>query len=132
MGREPKISLKQLKTHIVENTWLDRGIMNFGWGNGYVLIPRDHPLYEKQWNEIEINTHYSITFSEKVDLELMLNCGLVMDDLDMWMIGFDTVHFRDTLESWPKERVQLEADSLLSKIKVGDFRLIEQEEEEEL
>lgn len=105
MGREPKISLKQLKSHIIENTWLDRGIMNFGWGNGYVLIPRDHPLYEKPWNEIKVDTHYSITFSEKVDLELMLNCGLIMDDLDMWMIGFDTVYYRDTLESWPKERV---------------------------
>lgn len=127
---EEKIEIlnQQLKTHIVENTWLDRNYCPCGWGNGYVLIPKGHPIYGRDYEGFDIDVHGGITFSWKVDLELALQYCLPLDDLDRWMIGFDTAHFRDTLKSWPKERVQLEADSLLSKIKVGDFRLIEEEE----
>ena len=31
---------------------------------------------------------------------------------DMWIVGWDTAHFSDTMETWPKERVFLENQTL--------------------
>jgi len=42
-----------MKAIIKENTWLTRGgYMDFGWGNGYVLIPEGHPLHGKPYDDI--------------------------------------------------------------------------------
>ena len=88
--------------------------MNFGWGNGYVLIPIGHPLHGKDYTEIEnIDVNGGLTFSEVVDKKLIERYeGLKEEDEGCWMVGFDTCHSWDTLEAWPKENVQAEADKL--------------------
>jgi hypothetical protein len=55
-----------------------------GWGNGYVKIPKDHPLHGQSYvdsNEINsLDVPGGVTYSEK-------------DDEDGgWVIGFDTAH----------------------------------------
>lgn len=60
-----------MKVVIKENTWLTRGVIDFGWGNGYVLIPEDSPLHGKDYNDIDVDVHGGLTFSELVDAEMV-------------------------------------------------------------
>lgn len=111
--------MKELKTVIRENTWLDRGwLTDFGWGNGYVLIPEGHPLHGKHYHDIEnIDVHYGLTFSTLVTDKLIERCPeLTEEDKGMWVVGFNTTHYGDNLAVWPKARVQQETDHLLKQL----------------
>jgi len=44
---------------IREITWL--GSIETGWGNGYVAVPKEHPLYGKDYNNIDIDIHGGLT-----------------------------------------------------------------------
>lgn len=106
-----------LKTVIIENTWLDRQHMDIGWGNGYVLLPIGHPWHGVHYDKIDVDVHYGLTFSGLVGTFEVERFEAITDaDLGKWMIGFDTAHYRDSLERWPKEAVQAEADRLLQQI----------------
>ena len=61
-----------MKVVILENTWLRRGITDFGWGNGYVLIPQDHQLHGKDYSDIDIYVHGGLTFSEYVEIPYLV------------------------------------------------------------
>lgn len=94
---------KQPFASIVENTWFPAGYgIDHGWGNGYVHIPEGHPWFGKECEHIDVDIHGGLTFSEMKD--------------DMWVIGFDTCHYMDTVSLWPKWRVQQEADNLLQQV----------------
>ena len=96
---------KIMQTMLIENTWLTG--LNHGWGNGYVVIPKGHPLFKMEYDEIDeevnIRIHGGLTFSGP------------MKGHD-WVIGFDTAHLGDTQEKWTKEAVQKETDFLLQQI----------------
>lgn len=108
----------RLKTQLIENTWLRRTTqMDFGWGNGYVLLPKGHPYYQVHYNKIPIYVHGGLTYSEQHG--------------EFWKIGFDTAHWSDTLARWPKTRVAKETEKLrllLNKIRVvrrkGGYRAV--------
>lgn len=101
-----------MKVVIREITWINRAIADFGWGNGYVLIPENHPLHGKDYEEIDVIVHGGLTFSKLVDSGMIESWGLDTEDEGKWCVGFDTAHFGDTLSKWSKERVQTEADLL--------------------
>jgi len=101
-----------MKTFVKENNWLPRVFMDFGWGNGYVLIPKDHPLHGKHYDEISVDVHGGLTFSELVDSEMIEFWGLSKKDEGKWCVGFDTAHCSDTLLDWPKEKVEKETQWL--------------------
>lgn len=101
-----------MKTFIRENTWYDRGSIDFGWGNGYVLIPQGHNLHGKHYNDIKVNIHFGLTFSALVDDDMIEDWNLDKEDKGMWCVGFDTMHFGDTLDKWPKEEVEKETERL--------------------
>ena len=106
-----------MKTIIREITWLTRGlsseqIRDFGWGNGYVLIPQNNPLHGKHYDDIKVNVHGGLTFSELVDNEMVEDWGLDKEDFGKWCVGFDTAHFLDKLINWSKEKVQQEVERL--------------------
>ena len=83
-----------------ENKWLPT---QGGWGNGYVMIPPNHPLFEVNYTDIEgIDVHGGLSFGERY--------------LDFWVIGFDTLHFGDNQERWTKERVLQETLRLKDQI----------------
>lgn len=108
----------ELIAFVVENTWLPG--LSHGWGNGYVAIPEGHPCYGLHYDEI--HDQYDIS----------LNGGLTYSDSKMtrqpkgtkgmWVVGFDTCHYDDTIEKWPDaDTVMKEAESL--KQQLEDLKL---------
>ena len=89
-----------------------------GWGNGYAAVMPGHPLYEMEYNDI-----YEVC---KIDIDSELTYSgyaeslSIPDDIKIpakaWVIGFDTLHWDDTLERWPKEAVLAEAKKLEKQI----------------
>jgi hypothetical protein len=71
------------KCHITRMEWI-------GTLNGYVGITEAHPLYHKNYDEIDriLNVHGGVTF-----------CGVprTAPDRNLWYIGFDTAHLGDFL-----------------------------------
>ena len=99
---------------VKENTHIPRGMMDFGWGNGYVALPPEHPCHGKDYNDIyqehDIIVNGGLTFSESASNldweEIPTGCET------HWIVGFDTMHSWDTLENWPEQRVAQEAKEL--------------------
>jgi hypothetical protein len=94
----------EIKTRTIENTWLDRGLMSFGWGNGYIGLPKEHPWYGIEYDEIECDIHGGLTYG----------CETLkgFDGEGFWWIGFDTSHYCDTLFNWPEQEVIAETKRL--------------------
>lgn len=75
-----------------------------GWGNGYVLLPTNHPFYGIDYDDINVRVHGGLTYGQKFDSSNFFNQikGLkYFGDLTeenckkfegYWMIGFDTAH----------------------------------------
>jgi hypothetical protein len=111
-----------MKTIIVENNWLSREgqfAMDYGWGNGYVLIPRDHCLWGVYYDDIPVEVHGGLTFNDLIEEEILENknfSSITKEDIGSWMVGFDTCHSGDTLEKWSKEAVQAETDRLAKQL----------------
>lgn len=91
-------------THLV-------GMDVFGWGNGYVVLPKDHPWYGKDYDDIDCDVHGGLTFGEPAD-KLTKWEQITKEDAGKWVIGFDTAHYQDSLERWPKEAVEKETQRL--------------------
>ena len=109
-----------LKTIIIENTWLSG--MEHGWGNGYVLLPKNHKYHGVHYDEIEVNVHGGLTYAVKVTEELLnnkkypLSKVLNKKDIDKWIIGFDTCHGEDNQSNWSKEAVEQETENLKNQL----------------
>ena len=104
-----------LISFVVENTWLPRCIRDFGWGNGYVAVPKEHKLHGLDYYEIEDIANIEVNGG------LTLSCSaskfndtpeLTEEFKDYWVLGFDTAHLYDSLEKWPKEAVEKETNYL--------------------
>lgn len=74
-------------------------IYEHGWGNGYVHLPKGHKYFGIDANDIPYEVHGGLTFADEID--------------GYWVIGFDTCHYGDTLEKWPKKAVWEETQRLL-------------------
>jgi len=104
--------MKALNYFIKKNTWLSREEKyntDFGWGNGYIVIPKGHKLYNLHYNEIHdllpsLECNGGLTFSSMVK-DLKEWDEVIMLEDDMYIIGFDTCHSWDTLENKPREEV---------------------------
>jgi hypothetical protein len=107
-----------MKTFIIENTWLPRNSshFDFGWGNGYVLIPVGHPIHGRHFENINVRVYRDLTFSELVDSDMIERWGLDKEDEGTWCIGFDTAHLGTSLKEWTKEKVQEETYKLRNQL----------------
>lgn len=120
------------KTKLIENTWTPRKIGNWtyqtGWGNGYVIIPENHPFHGVDYDTINnfVNVHGGLTYSQSVTSSVVQTFELDEDDLGKWMIGFDTAHSGDNEEKWYKAAVQAETDYLLAQV-IGCANLTKEE-----
>lgn len=101
-----------MKTFVRENTWLDRSFMDFGWGNGYVLIHKGHPLHSVDYDDINVKVHGGLTYSTLIGDNEIEGWGLEKEDLGAWCVGFDTCHCDDTLLEWTKDAVLEETKRL--------------------
>lgn len=106
-----------MKTVIIKNTRVSRSVMDFGWGNGYVVIPAGHHLHGKYYDDIDVAVHGGLTYSQLITKEIAKLFNLESDDVGKWIVGFDTYHSGDTLDEWTKEAVQDEADRLMEQLK---------------
>jgi hypothetical protein len=102
----------KILSFIKENTWLPG--MKHGWGNGYVVIPNGHPMYGKHYGEVPVDVHGGLTFSESVNSVIGNFPELTEEMKDGWVFGFDTSHYNDSMERWPKEAVERETENLKS------------------
>lgn len=108
----------ELKWFVIENTWLSG--MDHGWGNGYVAVPKDHPIHGMNYDAVHekyptLSVHYGLTFSGLPTDLRDLPEGL--DIQDYWVVGFDTAHYQDTSYGWTKNAVEMETKRLLAQIK---------------
>ena len=86
------------------NSVLDR--LDKGWGNGYVAVPPTHPAYKVDFDKF--NIHGGITYT---------GFGNGQDaPRDWWVLGFDTSHYDDNIEQWPKEAVEAETKRLFCQL----------------
>lgn len=86
-------------SEIKQITWLAGCVT--GWGNGYVKLPKGHPWYGKDYDDIKVSVHGGLTYSRQ--------------EGKYWVIGFDCAHFNDTPATCPKEYVEKETESLRKK-----------------
>jgi hypothetical protein len=106
-------SIMKTKAVIRENTHLSRGYMDFGWGNGYVLLPEGHKYHGLHYDNIDVNVHGGLTFSELIEDEKDAEWyGVGKEYVGYWAVGFDTANYGDTLEKWTKEAVMEETKKL--------------------
>ena len=102
-----------MKTFLVSSDWIS--ISDKGWGNGYVCIPEGHPLYGVSYDDIHtlipnLSVNGGLTFSRYAK---DLNWEAIPEGCEnTWIVGFDTLHYGDTIERWPKEAVQAETERL--------------------
>ena len=107
-----------MKTALVENTWLrtpektdwirdDRPEPKFtfdcGWGNGYVLIPEGHPLHGTHYNNINVDVHGGLTFSELVTEEMLEIFNLEKEDIGKWCVGLIPLIIKIPLKNGQKK-----------------------------
>ena len=67
-------------------------ILNLGTHpTAYIRIPEKHSCYEKEYDEIDIDVHGGLTFS---DYELYTENNT---ELEGWFIGWDYMHYGDNI-----------------------------------
>lgn len=63
---------------------------------GYVSIENNHPLYEKDPDEPDVDVHGSITYAAHCDGDTEFGiCHLTNDNDKSWWFGFDCAHESD-------------------------------------
>ena len=92
-----------------------------GWGNGYVAIPPTHPLHLGNLDNMQPDD-----IKKQINLVQSLNVhgGITLNDLGYgktapkhwWVFGFDTGHYGDTIQKWPKEAVEAETKRLFCQL----------------
>ncbi len=109
----------KIKSYFIEN---NEGYMSIhcGWANGYVCVSKDHPLYGKHYNEVDLQVHGGLTFSTQISAEYALMYGLSEDYVDMWAFGFDTCHYGDDKRSCSEAYVKSEIESLKKQLEEYD------------
>jgi hypothetical protein len=91
--------------------------------NGYVAVGKEHPLFGKQYDALDVSVHGGLTYSNKQG--------------DLWVFGFDTAHLYDCWDDlltshrmselllifggdrcrkWTDERLRAEVESLAEQL----------------
>lgn len=81
--------------------------------NGYVGVPKNHPDYGKEYDDVEVEVHGGLTFCVE---------GKDGDDLfpfvDVWWFGFDTAHGFSGM--WTEDMVINESNRLAEQLSVRE------------
>lgn len=115
------------------NSQLNARFANVGAANGYVAVPKGHPLYGKDVDDVEelgITAHGGITYAKPLTQALLDAVAKSDSDCpdarfgfanespktDYWVIGFDTCHGYETPEDYPLEWVVNETKLLQKQV----------------
>lgn len=104
----------KLKTFVKENTWLN--FTDHGWGNGYVIIPKGHKYYGVDYDNIPVNVHGGLTFSDYANT---LDWSEIKDK-EGWVVGFDTAHYGDNSINRPRSWVVRETNKLRKQLELDN------------
>lgn len=76
-----------------------------GYACGYVGVPKEHPWYEQDYNNLPVTIHGGLTYG---------NFGIPETDQpkDIWFVGFDTAHYNDNIFNCDKTYCENELESL--------------------
>jgi len=96
------VKIKTLANYIMINDFYLSNHYHPGWGNGYVVLHPDHPLYLVE--DIPIYVHGGVTYDEYITESTVSNTYVKKGR----MLGFDTAHQGDCLENWAKDDVEFE------------------------
>jgi hypothetical protein len=90
--------------------------IKLGWGNGYIAVPPSHFLWGMEYDKINelVDVHYGLTFADIIDEGSTTFKQYA--PIGWWVFGYDTAHYDDSLEKWPKEAVEAETKKLLTQI----------------
>lgn len=99
---------------------------SMGFWCGYVGVPKDHPLFLTEYEEIEcdIDVHGGLTFSDYLSNEVVLttweNYHQSDHYLDAWFFGFDCSHIDDLvpLSPFPRGGVYRDAEYVQKQCKL--------------
>lgn len=96
--------------------------METGEYNGYVAVPPEHPLYEKGYEEPEVedlDVHGGVTFANTADKLPPVSEYLDHKEpsRDWWVFGFDTCHYGDNSVEWNLENCTEETRRLQKTIR---------------
>lgn len=90
-----------------------------GYANGYVAVPKGHPFFGKGYDDVNVSVHGGLTFAtsgsniaKNLPETQVLEGNIQNLDDNWWVFGFDTCHYMDNLENWPREAVIAETLSL--------------------
>lgn len=118
---------------VVDNQWAKAKKRDTGWGNGYVVVPPDHPFHGKYSCYINerISIHGGVSFSypAKECLGKWSNNKEYIgeDQHDMWVIGFDTHREKSSpeqTEEWVRNETKRLYDILMD-IGGGEYIMAE-------
>lgn len=126
----PKNKDSNIYSGVIENTWLKETNqylpkefqMKFGWGNGYAIIHRSHPLFSKTEYDVYLRVHGGLTLTESLYgfeklYKIIADQGYyIRTPRNYWVFGFDTAHAYDDLDTCPKEYVEEETQALVNQL----------------
>ena len=61
---------------------------------GYMAVPKDHPWYERNYNDISVEVHGGLTYSNKCH-DVVCHMPKVDGEDDVMWFGFDCAHSHD-------------------------------------
>jgi len=90
-----------------------------GNGNSLGVFLLDEKKFKNNELTIDlvINVHGGITYSEKGDSQSVIGKAFNESIDGMWVFGFDTAHFGDTIKEWTEEKTAKEIDKLYNELK---------------
>ena len=114
---------------VKESAWLSS--IEKGWGNGYVAVPKGHPAYGLNYDKVcnHVDAHWGLTYGELLSNMDWDEIPESIAGKDYYVFGFDTAHYDDTLEKWPKDKVEQHTQLLCKQFDAlinHDFRTYEE------
>lgn len=85
---------------------------NRGYHNGYVALSKGHPDYGKDYDDIDVEVHGGLTFSQEVEYQ----------NEKYWVVGFDTAHLGDNPENCNFKYVLKETENLFKQMVSRDIK----------
>lgn len=90
--------MENIKKKMIKVTWLGLSAPH-GHSNGYVGVKESHPWFKKHYDDIDIDIHGGLTYSE-------------LEEDGYWWVGFDVCHFSDNLHHWNLDACKAETERL--------------------
>jgi hypothetical protein len=114
---------------VIINVNKSRSYMDCGEANGYLVIDdKNHPWFGKHYNDISVDVHGGLTYSESVNARTVKHFDdITENDVGSWLIGFDTCHFGDSTDNWPEAVVRQHAETCLLDVANNPIAINEQE-----